>query len=51
MLSGGLGITEGSLSLFLIHGGMPKVTAVAFNIHNQSNDLWFAVYCLLWFLF
>ena len=43
MLPGGLGITEGSLSLFLIHGGMPKVTAVASTFIIRVMTLWFAV--------
>lgn len=43
MLPGGLGITEGSLSLFLIKGGIPKVTAVATTFIIRVTTLWFAV--------
>jgi uncharacterized protein (TIRG00374 family) len=43
MLPGGLGITEGSLSLFLVHGGMSKVTAVASTFIIRAMTLWFAV--------
>jgi uncharacterized protein (TIRG00374 family) len=51
MLPGGLGITEGSLSLFLINGGMPKVTAVASTFIIRVMTLWFAVIVGMFVLF
>ncbi len=43
MLPGGLGVTEGSLSLILINGGMVKNNAVASTILIRIATLWFAV--------
>lgn len=43
MLPGGLGITEGSLSLILIDGGVPKETAVASTLIVRVVTLWFAI--------
>jgi len=43
MLPGGLGVTEGSLSLILIKGGIPNETAIATTIIIRMVTLWFAV--------
>jgi len=43
MLPGGLGVTEGSLSLILIRGGIPQETAIATTIIIRMVTLWFAV--------
>lgn len=43
MLPGGLGVTEGSLSLILISNGIPKETAVASTLIIRVVTLWFAV--------
>jgi uncharacterized protein (TIRG00374 family) len=43
MLPGGLGVTEGSLSLILINGGLSKNNAVASTILIRIATLWFAV--------
>ena len=43
MLPGGLGVTEGSLSLLLINGGIAKETAVASTFILRVVTLWFAV--------
>jgi len=43
MLPGGLGITEGSLSLILIKGGIPNETAIATTLIIRMVTLWFAV--------
>lgn len=43
MLPGGLGVTEGSLSLILIKGGIPSETAIATTIIIRMVTLWFAV--------
>jgi len=43
MLPGGLGVTEGSLSLILIKGGIPSETAIATTIIIRVVTLWFAV--------
>ena len=51
MLPGGLGVTEGSLSLLLINGGMAKETAVASTIIIRIVTLWFAVVLGVIFLF
>ena len=51
MLPGGLGVTEGSLSLLLINGGMAKETAVASTIIIRVVTLWFAVLLGVVFLF
>lgn len=51
MLPGGLGVTEGSLSLLLINGGMIKEFAVASTIIIRVVTLWFAVLLGVFFLF
>lgn len=51
MLPGGLGVTEGSLSLLLINGGMIKEIAVASTIIIRVVTLWFAVLLGVIFLF
>ena len=43
MLPGGLGVTEGSLSLLLINSGVANDTAVASTIILRVVTLWFAV--------
>jgi len=43
MLPGGLGVTEGSLSLILINNGIAKETAVASIIIIRIVTLWFAI--------
>ena len=43
MLPGGLGVTEGSLSLILISSGIEKETAVAATFIIRVVTLWFAV--------
>ena len=43
MLPGGLGVTEGSLSLLLINGGMPSESAIASTFILRVVTLWFAV--------
>lgn len=43
MLPGGLGVTEGSLSLILIKGGIPQETAIATTIIIRMVTLWFAI--------
>ena len=43
MLPGGLGVTEGSLSLILINSGVPKETAVASTFIVRVVTLWFAI--------
>ena len=43
MLPGGLGVTEGSLSLLLINAGTPAETAVASTLILRVVTLWFAV--------
>lgn len=43
MLPGGLGVTEGSLSLMLINSGISKETAVASTLITRVATLWFAV--------
>ena len=51
MLPGGLGVTEGSLSLIMIKGGIPQVTAIATTIIIRTMTLWFAVILGLTVLF
>jgi glycosyltransferase 2 family protein len=51
MLPGGLGVTEGSLSLILINYGMAKELAVASTIIIRIATLWFAVLLGVIFLF
>jgi glycosyltransferase 2 family protein len=51
MLPGGLGVTEGSLSLILINYGMAKELAVASTIIIRIATLWFAVLLGVVFLF
>ena len=43
MLPGGLGVTEGSLTLLLIDNGQPKELAVATTFIVRAVTLWFAV--------
>lgn len=43
MLPGGLGVTEGSLTLMLIDNGQPKELAVATTFIVRAVTLWFAV--------
>ena len=43
MLPGGLGVTEGSLSLILISNGISKETAIASTLIIRVVTLWFAV--------
>lgn len=43
MLPGGLGVTEGSLSLILVNSGILKETAVASTFIIRTTTLWFAV--------
>ncbi len=43
MLPGGLGVTEGSLTLMLINNGQPKELAVATTFIVRVVTLWFAV--------
>lgn len=43
MLPGGLGVTEGSLSLILIKGGISNETAIATTIIIRMVTLWFAI--------
>jgi len=43
MLPGGLGVTEGSLSLILIKGGIPNEAAIATTIIIRMVTLWFAI--------
>jgi glycosyltransferase 2 family protein len=43
MLPGGLGVTEGSLSLILINGGIAKETAIASTFIVRVVTLWFAI--------
>jgi uncharacterized protein (TIRG00374 family) len=51
MLPGGLGVTEGSLSLILIKGGIPQVTAIATTMIIRIVTLWFAIILGLTVLF
>jgi len=43
MLPGGLGVTEGSMSIILIKGGISQETAVASTFIVRAVTLWFAV--------
>jgi uncharacterized protein (TIRG00374 family) len=53
MLPGGLGVTEGSLSLILINSGISKEFAIASTIIIRVVTLWFAVFIgtIILFLF
>ena len=43
MFPGGIGVTEGSLSLILVNSGILKETAVASTFIIRASTLWFAV--------
>jgi uncharacterized protein (TIRG00374 family) len=43
MLPGGLGVTEGSLTILIIQGGFPNELAVASTFIIRAATLWFAV--------